>query len=1385
MKKTNKDAPKWQKVTSSLLTAVLLTQISLPVFASVKASVTFSEIQEAVTSSERYELQTTVRDYLYSGRLEAIELGIFDGFTYFFNVLKESRPDITIDSLPARFGSPQVERGVIKDQLTQILNKAWISAPGYSSYNEQTKNLYHNAALFAQSKGLKIGQPLTHSQINQLSTDIVWPEVRKINGRDFLVPFVYLSKETIKSQRLIESIFSMNTAYIQANNFVLNGAHIEFKREALIDIKNDFINTQGKIAGRKFTIRTGRELQNLSGTISGDDVTLIAGRLTNDTLVTRTDFGHGYSETFRDVGTISSIGDLNIHTAGDLISHGGQFSAQGDLQIQSNGNIILVPQVARSEREESGKHWSDSESSLVNLQTSLSAIDTLSLIAGGEVFLQGAALESQGLLEIIAGHGITLKSAADLKSFSKKFEAKSSGVFGTKVSQSESKSEAEIVRTLLKAGQSLLLSTRQGNVLLEAVTVDSKGLSHIIAENGSIDFELAKLLETYSYSSSYEGSLSYRHKGNGYQREVAYYSEFINSGGLLLDAATGVRIEVATGTNDLNQTLSDLAVNPDLAWMLDIRNDPQYRDVDWESIELVMEQWDYDESGLSPAAMSILAVAMAVAMGPGGLALAGTGAGATITVSNAVLAAAINAGFSSIVVQASGSLLGNGFDVKDTLSQLGSKESLKSLATSMVVAGVLSGLNDSLFTEGSTGASTLEDLTSINIAADSWQAQAVQAVFKTTVSSGLTAVINGQNLTEFGDSFIQSIAMTSVSLIGEKLANEISELADTTNGKQPDIGTAAQYIAHAALGCGLGGATASIQGGNSDTNRNGCASGAAGGVIGEYVATQYKNDIIELENDTQVIAEKLVNKVVDANGSDISPQELKQALQDLRTRGVDISRLAAGLAIFAAGGNVDIATDAAGNAAANNALLLVLLASPEALALFTATFTAWSATQFVMSLPEAHDKAAEIYRMYTLGDANEQEQAKQAMIDLAIDLGIDTATSIVIGGVAVKVANKTVFKDASFEEIADYLAVQFNRQDHHAVGDVFKNIGDKVKYKDAQYDYYKEGGGHEDYATWSKNYDSDNYHSLKEPSKAIQDSLDRGDVDYSAYERYKESYPNTSITPERFAVQYKKGFTLGEKGHWRSRDTRQKNVPDAPEYKAKKTALVDPNDHSAFMDREVQLPNGKTARVEELIRTRADLFKEIKALESQSLDGNRDRISAMRAEGRNLSETLGLARLEHNLHNEFVSVKRLAFETPGGAQHGQFDGLYEVTDKNGMTKLISGEAKGGLRPQYRTRQVGKDARGQIIDAQQGSPAYHNSIWDNMKKRYDAAMRSKKYSSDPNYREQTDELGKTLRLFRKYSGEGQTDFIEYRGAELIFNKDGTIKTSNNVKFELGA
>ncbi|MEI8632417.1 DUF637 domain-containing protein [Vibrio sp. PP-XX7] len=240
-----------------------------------------------------------------------------------------------------------------------------------------------------------------------------------------------------------------------------------------------------------------------------------------------------------------------------------------------------------------------------------------------------------------------------------------------------------------------------------------------------------------------------------------------------------------------------------------------------------------------------------------------------------------------------------------------------SLATTMVTAGVIDSVNSTFFTDATEAAAATTTTATSQAAANGFAAQAIQAITNSAISTGISTVVNGGNLDEFGKSFATSLATTVVQRIGQDLATKIGDAAGDHGGSK-DIDTATKYIAHAALGCGLGSAMTSIDGGNSSDYTSGCASGAAGSVIGEYVATKYLEELAAKNEKIRAAAKQAIEQPM-------TETEAKQMIADMRRLGVDVSRFAAALTVFAFGGNVDIAAYTAGNAAQNNMLFLPLL----------------------------------------------------------------------------------------------------------------------------------------------------------------------------------------------------------------------------------------------------------------------------------------------------------------------------------------------------------------------------------------------------------------------------------------------------------------------------
>ena len=139
------------------------------------------------------------------------------------------------------------------------------------------------------------------------------------------------------------------------------------------------------------------------------------------------------------------------------------------------------------------------------------------------------------------------------------------------------------------------------------------------------------------------------------------------------------------------------------------------------------------------------------------------------------MVAAANAGFSALAANASVSLINNRGDLGAVLKDLGSSQSLKSLATAMVTAGALNGL-------GFTGTTTEF--------ADRLQ----QAAMRATVSATISTVVNGG---ELDDAFVDGLTNAAIMTA---LASVQHEIGDFGFEHELPEGSIPKMIAHAMAG---------------------------------------------------------------------------------------------------------------------------------------------------------------------------------------------------------------------------------------------------------------------------------------------------------------------------------------------------------------------------------------------------------------------------------------------------------------------------------------------------------------------------------------------------------------------------------------------------------
>ena len=146
-----------------------------------------------------------------------------------------------------------------------------------------------------------------------------------------------------------------------------------------------------------------------------------------------------------------------------------------------------------------------------------------------------------------------------------------------------------------------------------------------------------------------------------------------------------------------------------------------------------------------------------------------------------------------------------------------------------------------------------------------------------------------------------SLKMAAAEAIGSVVATEIG-----TAARAGEIDKAAPLIAHAGLGCVVGGIVQSD-----------CAGGAAGAVTAEVIAGWTKNKIVVLRGlDSSSTPEQIARET----------RKLQSEIDDFRQKGVDVAALAGGLASATVSGKVDSGATAGRNAVEHNNGALIGLA---------------------------------------------------------------------------------------------------------------------------------------------------------------------------------------------------------------------------------------------------------------------------------------------------------------------------------------------------------------------------------------------------------------------------------------------------------------------------
>jgi len=272
------------------------------------------------------------------------------------------------------------------------------------------------------------------------------------------------------------------------------------------------------------------------------------------------------------------------------------------------------------------------------------------------------------------------------------------------------------------------------------------------------------------------------------------------NGNLAIVTGDGVIVDYKD-TGSLTGSIDQLSQAPGLAWMKQVQS---RTDVQWNAIEELHKSWDYRSQGISPVGAALISLAVGWATGPAGFMNNGMGASlfgenlAAAGLSSKTAAVVANAGFSSLVSQAATAIVGNGGDLGAALKQLGSMDTIKALATSMVTAGLIEGLGVSDALSAPT-----DNLSGSALKMTDFANKLKVGIAQASISATVDSVINGAPLTDNLKNGLVNAAITAVSQTAFKAVGDLGvEFGLKEGGIQ-------KIAMHALTGCAIGQATSS------------------------------------------------------------------------------------------------------------------------------------------------------------------------------------------------------------------------------------------------------------------------------------------------------------------------------------------------------------------------------------------------------------------------------------------------------------------------------------------------------------------------------------------------------------------------------------------------
>lgn len=652
-------------------------------------------------------------------------------------------------------------------------------------------------------------------------------------------------------------LFTGNNGYSHTgSNITSNSGNISLKSKKGISISGSELTAKAgtidiEAQGPLDQTYTATATQGVGGQPKSFDASIIIDG-TQDFYDKGNEYDANYSfKTLVNPTVLNGFNGVDLRTVGKtskdnlVLQATGIVSQNGNVKIESFKNILFDAAIEQSydrrTTTQKRRSWGGLKKKYITTKTENDNIDAASV----EIQAKNISIESKEInnpnnsIDIYSGKfnaegNISIRSGGNINfytannvSTSREDITKKSSFAGIKYNRSKTNSTRSQVSQIPATLKANYIGVKSG-FDMELVGTEFKYLRGAEIESGGKIFIAPAITRIEDVVKKEKNSIVWQSmQDKGSITETAQLPSFNGPTAPTFQADGGISVQIPVGEKDQNKVqirdeILKLANQPGNQYLKDFVN---RTDVDWNKIILAQQDWDYKSQGLTGAAAAIIVLIVAIVTYGAGTAVIGTTAagGGSITFGGITLAtttasgvttytavgAMVNAALTSLATQTSLSLINNKGDLGKTLKELGSKEYIKSLATSVVTAGILDSVSKTL-----------------NLPTNS--TDIVDKIYANTITALTSSVIEASINGDLSQIDLETILLNALS--NSLQAKAAGQIHDLRVGNSLDMNYVVNKILHAVSGC----VAATI-------SKKECEAGAIGAAMGEIVAENLKN----------------------------------------------------------------------------------------------------------------------------------------------------------------------------------------------------------------------------------------------------------------------------------------------------------------------------------------------------------------------------------------------------------------------------------------------------------------------------------------------------------------------------------------------------------------